>query len=255
MIEWNSEQYVIFEKERTRPSDDLLQRIEIIPKTVLDIGCGPGNSTARIKKRFADADVTGIDSSENMLEKAKSVHPNLRFRKCLVPDGLDEFSNFDLIFSNACLHWIPNHEVLLPAIMKKLSPGGVFAVQMPLTREAEFYKILDETVSCGKWAKLSDVHNFHNLTPEQTYDILSGVSSSIEMWTTVYYHILPTHRSIIDWYAGSGLRTYLDRLDSDEKEEFISDLLGEIIAKYPLQRDGSVILKMPRMFFLSKSFV
>ncbi len=112
MSDWNSNQYIKFEKERTRPSLDLISRINTDAKTILDIGCGPGNSTARLFKHFPGADITGIDSSDNMLKKAYETYPKLKFLKCTVPDGLVSLGRFDLIFSNACLHWIPNHETL-----------------------------------------------------------------------------------------------------------------------------------------------
>lgn len=150
MSDWNSKQYTKFEKERTQPSVDLISRLDISPKTVLDIGCGPGNSTNRLYERFPSAEIIGIDSSENMLETARKSYPNLKFEKCFVPDGLEKFGKFDLIFSNACLHWIPNHGELLPKLVERLNDGGVLAVQMPLVQTAEFYKLLNSLVFDGR---------------------------------------------------------------------------------------------------------
>lgn len=249
MNDWNSEQYTKFERERTQPSIDLIHRINIRPTTILDIGCGPGNSTNRLAKYFPDADILGVDSSDNMLAKAEKTYPYLKFQKCLIPDELDSLENYDLIFSNACLHWIPDHESLLPKLMSKLNDGGMLAVQMPLVQEAMFYKLLNRLISEGKWKKLSVIHNFHNLTPNETYDILSRVSNDITMWDTTYYHVVPSHDSVIEWYKGSGLRTYLEMLSPAEKSEFLSDLLAVIKREYPVQADDRVILKMPRLFF------
>ncbi len=184
-----------------------------------------------------------------MLSKANKTYPNLKFRKCSVPDELDSVGNYDLIFSNACLHWIPDHETLLPKLMSKLNDGGILAVQMPLIQNAAFYKTLNKLVSDGKWSKLSKINNFHNLTPDKTYDILSVISQRVTMWETTYYHIVPLHSSAIEWYKGSGLRPYLELLDQIEKQEFINDLLKLIETSYPVQADSSVILKMPRLFF------
>lgn len=249
MGDWNSAQYTKFERERTQPSIDLINRINIEPNTILDIGCGPGNSTVQLFKRFPEADILGIDSSDNMLEKAAKSYPEIKFQKCFVPDGLDELGKFDLIFSNACLHWIPNHKNLLPKLIEKLNDGGVLAVQMPLVQNAMFYHELNSLIADGKWAKLNSIHNFHNLSPEETYDILCKSASEVEMCDTSYYHIVPTHSAVIDWYKGSGLRPYLEALGEAERDEFISDLLDRIKKNYPVQADENIILKMPRLFF------
>lgn len=251
MSDWNSNQYLKFSNERTQPSIDLLNRIKISPKSILDIGCGPGNSTNQLQQFFANGNIIGIDSSDNMLEKARSLYPDLRFEKCFVPDDLNKLESFDLIFSNACLHWIPNHEVLLPKIMEKLNDGGVFAVQMPMVQNALFYKTLNEVVSTSKWNKLNVVQNFHNLSPDETYNILSGVSKSIEMWETVYYHIVSSYDDIINWYKGSGLRPYLNKLDDKEKEIFISDIIEKLKQYFPINKDNTILLKMPRLFFIA----
>lgn len=249
MNDWNSNQYSKFENERTQPSVDLLRRINIVPKSILDIGCGPGNSTNQLLTFFPNSDILGIDSSDNMLNKASKTYPNLNFKKCFVPEELETIGNYDLIFSNACLHWIPDHVKLFPKLMTKLNDGGILAVQMPIVQEAMFYKILNKLVATDKWNKLSMIHNFHNLSPNQTYDILSTISQKVTMWETTYFHIVPSHNSVIEWYQGSGLRPYLDVLSPMEEPEFIKELLNMIKLYYPVQSDDSVILKMPRLFF------
>lgn len=252
MSDWSSNQYKKFEKERTQPSVDLISRIDTSPKSILDIGCGPGNSTNRLFEYFPSADIVGADSSENMLIEAKKTYPNLSFRYTVIPDDLNNFGSFDLIFSNACLHWISKHEELLPQLMSKLNPNGILAVQMPLVQDADFYKTLNNVILKDKWKKLQSIKNFHNLSPNETYNILANVSSDITMWETTYYHILPSHNSVIDWYKGSGLRPYLNILTADEKEDFLAELLIKIQQLYPIQSDNSIILKMPRLFFTAR---
>lgn len=249
MSDWDSNRYTKFEKERTQPSVDLIHRISIHPECILDIGCGPGNSTNRLYEHFPNASILGIDSSDNMLTKAKNSYPHLKFCKCTLPDGLDEIGNFDLIFSNACLHWIPEHKKLFPKLMKKINSGGMLAVQMPLVQNAPFYKILNKLVATEKWEKLSVVRNFHNLLPDEMYGILSEISDEITMWETTYYHTVPSHSSVMDWYKGSGLRPYLDMLNEAERSEFQNELLEMIKKEFSMQSDGTVILKMPRLFF------
>ena len=250
MSDWNSSQYIKFEKERTQPTIDLIHRIDIEPKTILDIGCGPGNSTIELKKAFPQAKIIGIDSSDNMLETAKQKYPEIEFRKCRVPDELNSFGKYDLLFSNACLQWIPNHESLLPILMEHVNEGGVLAVQMPLVQMAPFYKSLDCLVE-KSWNDLRGIRNFHNRLPNETFDILSGLTADITMWETHYYHIVPSQEAVIEWYKGSGLRPYLDCLNEDQKSVFLKELLDEIRQDFPVQSDGHVLLKMPRLFFIA----
>lgn len=134
MSDWNSKQYMRFEIQRTQPSIDLINRIELnAPARILDIGCGPGNGTINLKKRFPMAEIIGIDSSENMLDKARNDYKDIEFLKCSVPNELNIIEGkFDLIFSNACIHWIPDQKKLISTVMSMLNKNGVFAVQIPL---------------------------------------------------------------------------------------------------------------------------
>lgn len=246
MENWNSEQYSKFEKERFRPAEDLINRINGSPSSVLDLGCGPGNVTKHLAKRFPSAKILGVDSSENMLSTAKNAYPEIEFSKKVIPDDLSTLGRFGLIFSNACLHWIPDHETILPQLLKMTEK---LAVQMPLTQKAPFYKLLDDLVT-AEFPSLRDVRNFHNLSPEKTYDVLSAVAK-VDMWETEYYHVLPSTDAILDWYKGSGLRPYLQRLDENEKARFSEKLYAKLKTEFPRRADGTVILKMPRLFFIA----
>lgn len=247
--DWNSNQYMKFGKERTQPSLDLISRVkDLEPSNILDIGCGPGNSTFVLYENFPNAKIVGVDSSENMLEKAKEKYPDLSFKKCNVPDGLGEES-YDLIFSNACFQWIPNHKNLITKVYEKLNKGGVLAVQIPLTQEAPFYKTLYKMVEEEKWNKLSSIKNFHNLMPNEYYDLFTTLDCDFKIWQTTYYHIVNSQEGVIEWYKGSGLRPYLEMLENDEKTEFLSLLQKRLEKLFPTQKDGKVILKMPRLFF------
>lgn len=250
--DWNAGQYMKFAGERTQPSIDLLNRVHNNPAQILDMGCGPGNSTNVLFEKFKDADIMGIDASQNMLDRAKNDYPHIIFKKCIVPDELDVIDKkFDLIFSNACIHWIPNQIELLNAVIKKLNNGGSLAVQIPLIQEAPFYKILFETIKAEKWKSLREVHNFHNLMPEEYYDLLSAISSHFEMWQTTYFHTVDNFEGIINWYEGSGLRPYLELLDDDQKQDLKNELLEKIKQSYSVRSNGKVILKMPRLFFVA----
>lgn len=251
MSNWDPEKYMKFGGERGLPSNDLINSLsDISPERILDIGCGPGNSTKKLAKRFEKAEIVGIDSSTEMLSKAEKALPGAKFIKCRVPDGLCDIpGRFDLIFSNACIHWIPDHPSLLRAVFDKLNPGGILAVQIPLTDKAPFYSILNRLVGTAKWQKLSNIKNFHSLKPEEYYDELSALSGNFRIWETVYYHTVASAGEIIDWYKGSGLRPYLEALSDSEKDEFLTELTSDVDKTVIKQKDGKVILKMPRLFF------
>lgn len=248
MADWDSKLYIKFKKERTQPAADLANRLRgYNPHKIADIGCGPGNSTSVVKSVFPGADITGIDSSPNMIEKARKEHPELNFQLC---DANDLPDGYDMLFSNACLQWIPNHFELLPKLMDKLNPGGVLAVQVPMNRSEPLYRIIDEVAADPKW-------NFNNiyfetngtLSPGEYYDILCGCSSDFQIWETVYCHALASHEALVDWVKGTRLRPYLEALDNEQAAEFENEILSRAMAAYPVQKDGNVILNFRRFFF------
>ena len=250
MSDWNSNQYMKFRAERTQPSTDLINRLSRHkPQKILDLGCGLGNSTRKLAEKFPTADILGIDSSEDMLKKARRDHPDLSFKCLRVPDEICNLKDFDLIFSNACIHWIPNHKALIPALFDKLSQRGMLAVQIPYIQKAPFYRLLNELVGTCEWKNLSVIHNFYNLYPEEYYDILSELSSDFNIWETTYYHTVNSNNAVIEWYKGSGLRPYLDMLSEKEKPRFLADLSEIISENFPIRENGKIILKMPRLFF------
>ncbi len=250
MANWNPEQYLKFSGERAQPAEDLLCRLDALqPSRILDLGCGPGNSTSALARHFPNAEILGVDASEPMLQKAKKDHPELCFQKCFLPQGLDDLSgSYDLIFSNACIHWIPEQEALLKAMYKKLPENGTLAVQIPYIQAAPFYKLLYALVE-ESWPKLRSVHNFYNLQPEEYYDVLSFLTNHFSVWQTTYFHVVDSPEGVIDWYRGSGLRPYLEKLSEEEQERFLRELLFLIQKQYPVQRNGTILLEMPRVFF------
>jgi len=131
MPRWDANVYLRFADERTQPSIDLAQRIALSgPRRIVDIGCGPGNSTEVLRRRWADASILGLDSSPQMIDAARQRHPQGEW---LVADATswEPAEALDLIFSNATFQWLANHESLCPRLLRQLRPGGALAVQMP----------------------------------------------------------------------------------------------------------------------------
>ena len=248
MADWNSNLYLKFEKERTQPAIDLANRLRgYHPGRIADLGCGPGNSTAVIRSVFPEAEIIGLDHSSNMIDRARAEHPGLQFQLCDVSELSGEF---DMLFSNACLQWLPDHHALLPRLMGLLRPGGVLAVQIPMNQDEPLFRMIREVSSQPQWG-FRDIYFDVNeaLEPPGYYDILCGCSSAFQMWETVYCHSLPSHEALIDWVRGTRLRPYLEALDSEGAAAFERELLLRVRDVYPIQKDGNVLLRFRRFFF------
>lgn len=248
MSDWNPEKYLLFKNQRTQPALDLANRVRSCQaKTVVDIGCGPGNSTAVLKDVFPHAKILGIDNSANMISKAKAQHSGLDFQVCSAEDLT---GSYDLLFSNACLQWIPNHETLIPQLMGKLTEHGVLAVQMPMNWNEPLFRIIKAVAAKPKWDfKNVCFERNDTLSPEAYFDILSACSGSFEIWETVYYHAMPSHEHLIEWVRGTRLRPYLDVLNEEQKVEFEQEILSMVRDAYPFTASGEVVLKFRRFFF------
>lgn len=254
MADWNSEQYLKFGNERTQPAVDLANRIMAdSPRKIVDIGCGPGNSTAVLANKFKGAYILGIDNSPGMLESARKAYPELDFKLCDASTDLPGLgSGFDIVFSNACIQWVPDHHRLLRDMMSLLGPEGVLAVQVPLQYDLLVHKIICETALEETWrSKLAGTRAFYNLKQSEYFDVLSEISSDFSMWETTYYHRLKSHSDIIEWYRGTGLRPYLNLLDEEKQREFERDILAKVSQRYPIQKNGEVIFRFPRLFFIA----
>ena len=158
MTEWSPKQYLLFADQRTQPAADLAARVAgragraggtgKTVRTAVDVGCGPGNSTAVLRHTFPEARLLGVDLSPEMVERAARQYPEIAFR---VGDAASLTGQYDLIFSNACLQWVPQHETLIPGLMERLTSGGVLAVQMPMNDDEPFYRIIREVIEDAKW--------------------------------------------------------------------------------------------------------
>lgn len=251
MSDWNPEKYLQFKNQRTQPAKDLAARLlESSPGKIVDIGCGPGNSTAILKEMFPRAAVLGVDSSERMIDSAKANYKDISFAVC----SAEEIKgSFDLLFSNACFQWIPNHEKLIPSLMQKLNPNGYLAVQMPMNQDEPLFRLIKEAVSESKWNfKNEQLERNDVLSPEEYFNILSHCSSSFDMWETVYYHALPSHKQLIDWVESTRLRPYLSVLNDDDKLLFKQELIDKAAKIYRPTVSGEVILKFRRFFFVAR---
>ncbi|MBT1181917.1 methyltransferase domain-containing protein [Bifidobacterium sp. CP2] len=257
MVVWDSQQYLRFRKERTQPSRDLAMQLppdDGSATHLIDIGCGPGNSTAVLRERYPNAEILGVDSSPEMVSAAREAHPDIDFALCDVskPDELAALEqDFDVVFSNACIQWVPDHAHLISSLLGLLKLGGTLAVQTPMNYEEPIHRIIARIVHSPAYAdKLPQAREFFNLTPPEYWELLHAHAAHFRMWTTTYMHTLPSHEAIMDWYRGTGLRPYLQALPDDAaRAAFEDEVFNRVREAYPTQSDGSIIFPFPRFFF------
>lgn len=253
MNDWKPDLYLKFEKQRTQPAIDLVSRIDMsAPMRIVDIGCGPGNSTLALKNRWPNAEITGLDSSPAMIAQASKEDSDINWVCADAAGDLNDLGRFDVVFSNAVIQWIPNHEVLLPNLFSLLNSGGVLAVQVPNTTKMPVHLTLQSIAQSEKWrTRFFDVNTHSVFSAPYYYDIVSRLSDHVDLWETNYYHMMVNHRSIVQWYSSTGLRPYLNRLESvSDQTDFLDDFENALKVAYPVQKNGVVLFPFTRIFFL-----
>ena len=259
MLDWNPDLYLQFKKERTLPAKDLISRIELVnPKRILDVGCGSGNSTHELKKRWPNAEIVGIDNSKTMIEKARSLYDDTRFILQDVTEDLSSLGKFDIVFSNASIQRIPDHENLIKSLSNLLEDKGTLAIQLPLVDKVRAQEALYELEHVKKYKQYLDLDTknlrFNTKSTEFYYDILSSIfrHDSIYIWTTTYTHAMDSLDDILKWYESTTLVPYFDAFTNDE---IISNFKNNFYIKlknvYFPRPNGSVLFNYERLFLVA----
>ena len=252
--DWSARQYLKFEDERTRPPRDLLAQVPLDkPRCVVDLGCGPGNSTELLIERFPGADVIGLDSSPDMLRQACERLPRCTFIEADLEAWTPQ-EHTDLLFGNAVFQWLPDHPKVLARLLTALPPGGVLAVQMPDNTQEPALRLMEEVGADGPWAEAiahSNAARNDLLRPEEFYDLLRPLCSHLDIWHTHYNHVMPNHAGVVEWFKGSSLRPFYSVLEGAMREQYLAAYSDAIARAYSVRYDGKVILKFPRLFILA----
>lgn len=253
-LAWSASQYVKFEDERTRPARDLLAQVPLATaQTVVDLGCGPGNSTELLAERYPDADIVGVDSAPDMLMAARKRLPERRFLEADIASWAPA-EPVDLLFANALFQWIPDHLSVLVRLMDSLKPGGVLAVQMPDNLGEPTHMLMEEVAHAGPWADAFANRATRRQmlpTPSAYFDALGPKSSRLDVWHVIYNHPLADAAAIVEWVKGTGLRRYLEVVEPDLREAFLEAYLERVGALYAPMADGRVLLRFPRLFLVA----
>ena len=247
---WDPERYLTYADERGRPFVDLVTRIGAAdPRLVVDLGCGPGNLTALLAERWPEADVIGVDSSPEMIEKGRATVPSVQFE---VGDLRDWRGEVDVLVSNATLQWLPDHLELFPRLVDQVLPGGWFAFQVPGNFDEPSHTIRTELAAEAPYA----AHTADAAVPS-SYDgatylrALQRLGCEVDAWETTYLHVLQGPEPVFTWVSGTGARPTLQALPDDLRPAFEEEFKRRLRAAYPDHGHG-VVLPFRRIFVVGR---
>jgi trans-aconitate 2-methyltransferase len=251
MPTWDQAQYAKFIDARTRPAQELLARVPLSAAArVVDLGCGPGNSTELLCARWPSARITGVDSSPEMLRSARAAAPAIEWLEADLRAYRADVA-LDVLFANAVMHWLPDHASLFPALLDQLQPGGALAIQMPYNFEEPSHRAMREIA--GPWAATTQQVRTESPvgTPAFYYDLLAPRARAVDIWQTRYEHVMADARAIVEWVKGTGLRPYLEALPEREREPYLTAYEARIAEVYPPRADGRRLFSFPRLFIVA----
>ncbi|MFC1435279.1 methyltransferase domain-containing protein [Streptacidiphilus sp. N1-3] len=244
-VAWDPAQYLRHADHRSRPFHDLAARIPHTPDQVVDLGCGPGNTTVTLLDRWPNARITGIDNSPAMIEKAQRDHPKTAFRLGDIT-GYDPAADNpapDLLLSNAALQWVPDHADLFPRWIEGLPAGGVLAFQVPGNFGEPTHTLLADLCASPRWAdRLGGLHRPAVLHPTEYLNRLTALGCTVDAWETTYYQVLQGRAPVLDWMLGTGLRPALGALpDQADRDAFLAEYAALLAEAYPSAPHGTVL--------------
>ncbi len=256
MTVWDPGAYARFWAERRRPVLDLLARLDLDPppRRILDLGCGPGTVTTLLADRWPDAELTGVDASPEMLAEARALRPDLCWEEGDLATHLPAAAP-DLVFSNAALHWVPDHEHLLPHLLGLVAPGGTLAWQVPDAWDEPSHTLAWELAAGATWRdRITPTIDPHPLlTPAHYLDLLLPLAAEVDLWTTTYHHVLDGDDPVVAWYLGSFLRAFVSGLEADEADAFVAEYTRRVARAYPRRPDGRTVMPFRRVFCVARA--
>ena len=258
---WKPERDMGFDRQRLRPALDLAARIPLeSPDHVVDLGCGTGNVTRLLAEHWPNADVYGVDSSSEMLAQARARDSRIHWQQADIASWSAD-GRPDLIYSNAVLHWLPDHAVLFPHLISQLRHGGFLAIQMPLSWDLPSHRLMRETLSNGGPGGTSiGSHELRDgmrqswvATGAEYHDLLNGYLADLDIWETEYLQILEGEDPVFRWVESTGLRPILNALDDADRTVFVSAYRKRLRDAYPRRPDGSTLYPFRRLFIIGQT--
>lgn len=251
-MQWDPQQYLAFSDHRLRPAIDLLGRVPAAaPGVVYDLGCGAGNVSALLRQRWPDARIHGIDSSPQMLEKARAAVPSVDFELADMGAWQPE-QPADVIYSNAALHWLPDHAALFPRLFSALADGGVLAVQMPRNFAAPSHTNILATIEDGPWReRLQPLWREAPVGAPADYHRLLNDAAALDIFEVEYLQRLTGTDPVKEWTKGTWLRPFLEALPEEESKAFEARYAARLREAYPMEADGGTLFPFRRLFVVA----
>lgn len=250
---WDPQQYLAFAAPRLQPAVDLLSRVPLDqPGTVVDLGCGPGNVTPLLRQRWPNAQLLGLDNSDEMLSRARDSVPDATFEKTDITKW-QPGKKFDVIYSNAALQWVAGHDRLFSNIAAHVAPGGVLAVQMPRNFEAPSHSLMLDVIREGPWRELLEPIwvGVPTQAPAYYYNLLDPLTTGLHIWETEYLQVLEGENPVAEYTKGTWLTRFLNPLEEPWRSEFETIYRDRIATAYPPERNGKTLFPFRRLFILA----
>ena len=257
---WDPHQYLKFADERFRAAVELLQRVPVeSPSAIVDLGCGTGEMTRLIADHWPSATVTGIDSSSAMLEQARAHSPDINWVNGTIENWIPNHT-FDLIYSNAALHWVSDHKQLFPRLVESLSDRGCLAVQMPLSWPSRSHALMRETLANGgpDGAPLGPIELRAAMARKGVndgrwyHDLLADSVRLLDIWESEYLQILDGEDAVLEWVRGTGLRPILQQLEKGDIRQFMDAYRLRLREAYPRNTRGKTLYPFRRLFIVAQ---
>ncbi|MEU7982530.1 trans-aconitate 2-methyltransferase [Micromonospora sp. NPDC049081] len=255
---WDPTSYLRYGDERSRPFHDLLARVGAEhPRAVVDLGCGPGTLTATLAHRWPAARIAGLDSSPEMIDRARTLDTTVDFTVGDVADWRPA-PDVDVLVANAVLQWVPDHPALLRRWAGALPPGGWLAFQVPGNFAGPAHRALREVAEDPRWA--ATVRPMLREDPVDDpigyADALTAAGCAVDAWETTYLHLLPAgadaEHPVLSWLDGTALRPVRAVLDDTALADFRATLAARLAHAYPV-RQGQVYFPFRRIFVVART--
>ncbi len=250
---WDPDIYLTFAGPRFRPVLDLLQRITVeAPGRVVDLGCGTGSAVGLMRRRWPEAEITGVDGSPDMLARAREDIADAVWIEADLAHWTADAA-VDVIFSNAAFHWLDDHDQLFPRLLGMLAPGGQLAVQMPRNYHVPGLALVNETALDGPWRDrlAAVVRPIPVEEPAYYYRLLRPLVADLDIWESDFMHVLDGDNPVADWTKGAWMSPLLAALDEPERSAFEAEYRRRVAQAYPKETDGTTLFPFRRLFFVA----
>lgn len=252
---WNPQAYEAFADHRMRPAIDLLNRVPLeAPPRIVDLGCGSGGVTLLLAARWPQAAIVALDSSAEMLARARARSATIEWQQTDLAAWRAP-RPFDLVFSNAALHWLSDHAAVFERLARAVAPGGVLAVQMPSNFSAPSHVLMHElALELPYRAHLETVLRPAPVLEAREYHaLLAPRFARVDIWSTEYLQVLSGENPVADWTRSTWLGGLLEALPEALRAPFEAEYRRRVRGAYAKAEDGRTLFPFRRLFMVASA--